>query len=122
MKKILNAREKQSRSEKRKQSMLRVGATDLYQTYIHNHFNVLDEISLLAKKNEVLLSKLKEMAVKAKEQQDFIAVGETRIGNNAKKEINPMSLSKRMMEQAKSQSNKKKVKAIQGWCPLGFFS
>jgi hypothetical protein len=107
MKKILNAREKQSRSEKRKQSMLRVGATDLYQTYIHNHFNVLDEISLLAKKN-VLLGKLKEMAVKAKEQQDFIAVGETRIGNNAKSEINPISFLKRMMEQAKSKSNKKR--------------
>jgi hypothetical protein len=48
------------------------------------------------------------MAVKAKEQQDFIAVGETRIGNNAKSEINPISFLKRMMEQAKSKSNKKR--------------
>jgi hypothetical protein len=38
---------------------MRAGASDIYETYIENHFKILDEISLFSKKNEVLSERLK---------------------------------------------------------------
>jgi hypothetical protein len=43
---------------------MRAGASDIYETYIENHFKILDEISLFSKKNEVLSERLKEMVAK----------------------------------------------------------
>jgi hypothetical protein len=50
--------------KKRKQAIMRAGASDIYETYIENHFKILDEISLFSKKNEVLSERLKEMVAK----------------------------------------------------------
>ncbi|KZR99701.1 Uncharacterized protein APZ42_004335, partial [Daphnia magna] len=97
-------KQKLSRSDIRKRSMMRLGANDLYQTYIPNHFKVIDEIILLSMKNDLLSQRLKDMIEESKKQSEFFSFRET----NENFDMNPMSLLKRMMTQAIQQSGKKK--------------
>lgn len=90
-----------SRSEKRRNATLRSGASDVYQTFIPNYFQVLDEISALSKKNSALRAKLKEMATQFQNQRDMF------FSNSAEK-IEPNIILKRMMDQAIAQSSKRK--------------
>ena len=82
---------------------------DLNQTCINNHFekfNVLGELSILKKKCLVEQT-VRNGCRKAKGQQDILSVGEIQIENNAGSEIVPMSRLKRIIEQAKSNTDKK---------------
>ncbi len=56
---------------------MKIGATDIYERYIPNQFNVLDKISLHSKKNDALLSQLKEMALEFKDNRDVLSEGES---------------------------------------------
>jgi hypothetical protein len=103
--KSTSKKQKLSRSDIGKRSMLRLGANDLYQTYIPNNlFKVIDEIALLSKKNNLLSQRLKEMVEKSKKQSEIFSFRET----NENDDMNPISFLKRMMSQAIQQSGKKK--------------
>jgi hypothetical protein len=83
---------------------MRAGASDIYETYIENHFKILDEISLFSKKNEVLSERLKEMVAKYRKQFEFFSFGETQ----TQEDIDSMNLLKRMMSQYMKQYGKNK--------------
>jgi len=90
------------RFEKRRAALIRSGATDLYQTCMTNHFKVLDDIGLLSKTNAMLTNRLKEMSNKFREARDqFTFI-------NSNRDVDSLSLLKRMMNQAVSQSWKEK--------------
>lgn len=93
-----------SRSDKRKSALLRIGACDLYQTFIPNYFKVLDEIGVLAKQNKALSDRLKEMMKEFKQQRECFKF-DTFQGDE---EMDSMSLLKRMLSQAIAQSVKEK--------------
>lgn len=97
-----------SRSDKRRAALLRSGATDLYQSFITSHFKILDDIETLSKKNMEIRQQLKEMVLKYKQQREssthFFPVNEP----NESETTDHMSLLRRMMNQALSQSRKKK--------------
>ena len=91
-----------SRSDKRKSATLKSGATDLYQTFIPNYFEVLDKIGKLSTQNQMLSQQLKDLVTAFKQQQQFFSF------DDDQKDTDPMSLLKRMMNQAISQSAKEK--------------
>jgi len=97
-----------SRSDKRRAALLRSGATDLYQSFITSHFKILDDIETLSKKNMELRKQLKEMVLKYKQQRDlsthFLPSNEP----NESEATDHMALLRRMMNQALTQSRKKK--------------
>ncbi|KZS05272.1 Uncharacterized protein APZ42_031620 [Daphnia magna] len=58
---------RKTRSDLRRSTMLRVGAYDLYQSLISNHFKVAEEIECLSKRNKELSLRLKEMVLAFKQ-------------------------------------------------------
>jgi len=95
---LKEARQSKPRFEKRRAALIRAGATDLYQTCMTNHFKVLHDIGLLTKTNAMLTNRLKEMSTKFRENRDQF----TYIDSNMN--VDSLSLLKRMMNQAISQS------------------
>jgi len=92
-----------SRSEKRRNATLHSGASDIYQTFIPNYFQVLDKISALSQENSNLRTMLKEMATQFQNQRVMFS------SNPADKEkVEPNIILKKMMDQAIAQSSKKK--------------
>lgn len=98
---------KKTRSDKRRAALLRSGATDLYQTCITSHFKILDDIEALSKKNRELRGQLKEMLLKYKQQRNvstqFLPTEEL----NESQKTDHISLLRRMMNQALTQSRKR---------------
>lgn len=101
--KATSIKPKKSRSDKRRSAMIRASAYDLCQSLISNHFKVVDDIAALSKRNENLSARLQEMVVALKKQgraHPFSVRQEC--------EAETISLLKRIMRQAVSQSSKNK--------------
>lgn len=102
-----------SRSDKRRAALLRSAATDLYQSSITSHFKILDDIETLSKKNKELREQLKGMLLKFNQQRDeFSAPFTPAINPNESETTDHMSLLRRMMNQALSQSRKRKRSSL----------
>jgi hypothetical protein len=97
---------KKTRSDLRRSTVLRVGAYDLYQSLMSNHFKVVEEIESLSKKNKKLSLKLKKNVIAFKQQQLRNPFSE-----HEESEVDTPSLLKRMMNQAISETSKNKKKA-----------